>query len=78
MAALIIEVIFGAAGLIPRAHHAEIVEAGLHWNYTTWLNMGFLILACVLLWRFFATDGLNMLRMMSKPTHESHHHHHVH
>src|SRR5437588_6911699 len=32
-AALIVEAIFGVAGLIPREHHAQIVEATITWNY---------------------------------------------
>jgi len=34
------------------------------WNYTTWLNIVFLILAVVLVVRFARTGGLPMLRMM--------------
>jgi hypothetical protein len=37
---------------------------GPSWNYTTWLNMVFLILAAVLVWRFFLTGGRGMLSMM--------------
>jgi len=34
------------------------------WDYTTWLNIAFLILAAVLVVRFARTGGLPMLRMM--------------
>jgi hypothetical protein len=37
---------------------------GISWNYTTWLNIAFLLLAAVLLVRFFRTGGLPTLRMM--------------
>ena len=77
-AALIVEGIFGALGLIPEQHKALIVEASIRWNYTTFLNIAFLVVALALLWRFFTTGGMNMLRMMSKPAHESHHHRHAH
>ena len=38
-AALVVEAMFGAAGLIPREHEARVVEASIAWNYMTWLNM---------------------------------------
>jgi len=67
--ALIVEAVFGAAGLIPREHEARVVEASIAWNYTTWLNVAFLILAAVLVWRFLQTGGPEMLRMMNRPAH---------
>src|SRR5437016_9992730 len=67
MAALIVEGVFGALGLIPGNHHAEIVEAGIRWNYTTWLNVAFFFLAALLVWRFLTTGGPAMLRMMNEP-----------
>jgi uncharacterized membrane protein YraQ (UPF0718 family) len=41
-----------------------VMEAGISWNYTTWLNIAFLILAAVLVVRFIRTGGIPMLRMM--------------
>jgi uncharacterized membrane protein YraQ (UPF0718 family) len=66
-AALIVEAIFGALGLIPAERHAKIVEASITLNYTTWLNIVFLVLAGILVWRFVKTGGPKMLRMMNKP-----------
>jgi uncharacterized protein len=67
-AGLIVELAFGAAGLVPAGpRHAKVVEAHVAWNYTTVLNIVFLILATLLLWRSFSTRGLAMLRMMKKP-----------
>lgn len=66
-AALVVELLFGALGLIPAQRQARIVEASLSWNYTTWLNLLFLAVAALLLWRFFRTGGPAMLRMMNKP-----------
>jgi hypothetical protein len=43
---------------------AKIPDRGVSWNYTTWLNIVFLVLAAALLIRFFRTGGLAMLRMM--------------
>ncbi|MEU1404967.1 permease [Streptomyces sp. NPDC005728] len=59
-----VELVFGALGLIPERSHAEIPMEGVSWNYTTWLNIAFLLLAAVLLVRFFRTGGSAMLRMM--------------
>jgi uncharacterized membrane protein YraQ (UPF0718 family) len=75
-AALLVEVFFALAGLIPHEHHAHVVEASVTWNYTTWLNVVFLALAGLLVWRFFRTGGFEMLRMMNAPSHgESRHAH---
>jgi uncharacterized protein len=71
-AALIVELVFGALGLIPQERRAKVVEASLTWNYTTWLNLVFLALAAMLIWRFVRTGGPQMLRMMNAPAQESH------
>ena len=68
--ALVIEFLFQAAGWIPQERNAEIVEAAVSLNYTTILNVIFLILAVVLLIRFFRTGGPDMLRMMNEPPHQ--------
>jgi Predicted permeases len=75
VAALIVELIFAALGLIPSEHHARVVEASISWNYTTWLNIVFLALAALLGWRFFRTGGPAMLRMMNRPAEAGHAHH---
>ncbi|MER5955710.1 permease [Streptomyces sp. NPDC001893] len=59
-----VEFVFGGLGLIPDQAEAEVPMEGISWNYTTWLNIAFLILAVVLLVRFWRTGGLSMLRMM--------------
>jgi uncharacterized protein len=66
-AALIVELIFGAIGLIPAQRNARVVEASIAWDYTAWLNIAFLILAAWLVWRFLKTGGPAMLRMMNRP-----------
>jgi uncharacterized protein len=66
-AALIVEVVFGALGLIPAERHARVVEASITWNYASWLNIVFLGLAGLLVWRFLKTGGPDMLRMMNRP-----------
>jgi len=66
-AGLLVDLLFRAAGLVPRVHHAIVVEARLTWNYTSILNLVFLALAAVLVWRFVRTGGPEMLRMMNAP-----------
>ena len=66
-AAYIVELIFGVAGMVPQQRSAQIVEAHITWNYTTWLNVVFLGLAGLLVWRFLKTGGPKMLRMMNQP-----------
>jgi uncharacterized membrane protein YraQ (UPF0718 family) len=59
-----IEFLFGATGLVPSTRNAKVTDAGISWNYTTWLNIAFLVLAAALVVRFARTGGLGMLRMM--------------
>ncbi len=73
-AALIVELIFGTLGLVPAQRNARVVEVSITWDYTTWLNIAFLILASLLVWRFLKTGGLAMLRMMNKPAAMGHTH----
>jgi uncharacterized membrane protein YraQ (UPF0718 family) len=73
-AALIVELIFGALGLIPTQRNARVAEASITWNYTTWLNIAFLVLAGMLVWRFLKTGGPRMLRMMNRPAATAHTH----
>ena len=74
-AAYIVELIFGVAGLVPQQRSAQILEAHFAWNYTTWLNIVFLGLAVLLVWRFLKTGGPEMLRMMNKPVPAETHQH---
>jgi uncharacterized membrane protein YraQ (UPF0718 family) len=64
IAGYIVEFAFGGLGLIPDQADAKVPMEGVSWNYTTWLNIAFLILAAVLLARFLRTGGLTMLHMM--------------
>jgi uncharacterized membrane protein YraQ (UPF0718 family) len=63
-AGLVVEILFGALGLIPDERDAKVVEASVTWNYTTFLNLIFIALSTVLVVRFLRTDGPAMLRMM--------------
>ena len=77
-AALVVEGIFGVLGFVPQERLARVVEAMITWNYTTWLNIGLLLLASFLVWRFVKTGGMPMLRMMNRPARSDEAHRHVH
>jgi hypothetical protein len=72
--ALVIELVFQALHLVPAERHARIVTASVQWNYTTVLNIAFLAIAAVLLWRFFTTGGPQMAREMDRPPRQAHAH----
>ncbi len=63
-AGYLVELLFGVTGLIPAQRSAMVMAEGITWNYTTWLNIAFLILAAVLVARFVRTGGIAMLAMM--------------
>jgi hypothetical protein len=67
MAGYFVEIVFGALGLAPTTRNVQVIEAHISFNYTTVLNIVFLILGAVLVWRFFRTGGRMMLRMMGGP-----------
>jgi hypothetical protein len=68
-AGLIVDLAFKLVGLVPTgARHAKVTNAGVTWDYTTVLNIAFLLLAAVLVARYFRKGGgLPMLRMMNTP-----------
>ncbi len=74
-AALVVEFAFAALHLVPQQRSARVMEAAIAWNYTTWLNIGFLVLAALLVWRFARTGGPEMLLMMSSKPHDEDHQH---
>jgi hypothetical protein len=80
IAGYVVELLFGGLGLIPSRASATIPDEGVSWNYTTWLNIAFGLLAVALLVRFARTGGIPMLRMMNGPADAEHDHggHHEH
>jgi uncharacterized membrane protein YraQ (UPF0718 family) len=79
LAGYAVELLFGVLHLVPSQRNAEVMEASVAWNYTTWLNLAFLVLAAVLLVRFFRSGGLPMLRVMGgAPDSADHEHEHGH
>jgi len=65
LAALLVEFLFQALGLIPSQRSAQIVETSISFNYTTVLNIIFLAIAAFLLVRFFRTGGPKMMSHMA-------------
>jgi len=53
---------FQLLGLAPTNHHITVFETQPTWNYTTVLDIAFLLLMAVLAWRFVTTGGIEMLR----------------
>jgi uncharacterized membrane protein YraQ (UPF0718 family) len=76
IAGYLVELIFGGLGLIPSPASATIPDQGVAWDYTTWLNIAFGLLAAALVVRFVRTGGLPMLRMMNGPADADHDHDH--
>jgi uncharacterized membrane protein YraQ (UPF0718 family) len=64
VAGYLVEILFSAVNLVPEQRSAMVMREGMTWNYTTWLNIAFLILAAVLVIGFLRTGGIPMLRMM--------------
>jgi uncharacterized protein len=94
-AGYVIELVFAPLHLIPSGPRtAHTGETSVTWNYTTVLNIIFLLLALALVWRFLRTGGRAMLAMMGgapdaehahgttehhdPPVGHEHHHHHGH
>ena len=64
-AGYVIEFVFGPLGIVPAGpRHANVGADGIRWNYTSFLNIAFLVLAGLLVIRFFTTGGRQMLAMM--------------
>jgi len=63
-AGYVVELLFNGLGLVPGHDGMAVMSEGVKWNYTTWLNIAFLLLALVLVVRFVRSGGTGMLRMM--------------
>jgi uncharacterized protein len=64
IAGYVVEFLFGALGLVPAVRAARVAEHGIQWNYTTVLNIIFLLLAAALVARFLRSGARGMLKMM--------------
>jgi uncharacterized membrane protein YraQ (UPF0718 family) len=66
-AGYLIELLFGALGIIPTNRDVSAIAQGPSLNYTSVLNIVFLGVALILVIRFLRTGGPAMLRMMNQP-----------
>ncbi len=64
VAGYVVEIVFGALGLVPSGRHAKVGEMAVRFDYTTVLNIVFLVVAAALVVRFVRTGGRPMLKMM--------------
>jgi uncharacterized membrane protein YraQ (UPF0718 family) len=77
-AGLVVEFLFAGLGIERTARNAKVETASVTWNYTTALNIVFLIVAAALVWRYFRRGGgWSMLKMMNTPMGEHRHHEHA-
>ena len=73
-AGLAVELLFQVFGIERHTRNAKVVMASVSWNYTTYLNLVFLALAALLIWRYFRRGGgWAMLKMMNKPMDDHEH-----
>jgi uncharacterized membrane protein YraQ (UPF0718 family) len=84
-AGLIVGFLFQGLGIERTTRNAKVVMAHVSWNYTTYLNIAFVAVGALLVWRYFRRGGgWAMLKMMNEPMgdhadhdqHASHQHAH--
>lgn len=77
LAGYITEILFETLGIVPANRQTVVVNQTITINYTTFLNLIFLVFAVGLVIRFIRTNGFHMLKMMSasQDQHTNHHHH---
>jgi uncharacterized protein len=74
-AGYVVEFLFQALGIIPQNRTVVAITEGVQWNYTSLLNIIFLLLAAFLVVRFIRTSCIPMLRMMNTSEQDMTHHH---
>jgi uncharacterized protein len=81
-AGMAIQLLFQVLGWVPSNHHVAALRMAPSLDYTTGLNLLALLVMALLGWRFLGTGGLQMLRMMERPSEpgarHDHHAHHGH
>jgi uncharacterized membrane protein YraQ (UPF0718 family) len=77
-AGLIVEFLFQSLGIERTVRNAKVETAHVAWDYTTYLNIVFLVLAALLVIRYFHKGGgWAMLKSMNRPM-DDHHGHRAH
>ena len=67
-AGIVVEFVFAGIGIERHARNAKVEMAHVAWNYTTYLNIVFLLVGAALVWRYFRRGGgWRMLKMMNAP-----------
>ena len=66
-AGYVVELLFATLGLIPTDRDVAAITQGPSLDYTSFLNVAFLLLSALLVWRFLRTGGPAMLAMMDRP-----------
>ncbi|HZT67541.1 MAG TPA: permease [Acidimicrobiales bacterium] len=87
-AGLVVERVFSAADLVPRRRPTQIAATSFHWNYTTFLNIVFIVVFALLYWLYrnrqrlgggagYAMDPVcgMQVRISNAPAHRRHAHH---
>jgi uncharacterized membrane protein YraQ (UPF0718 family)/YHS domain-containing protein len=64
VAGFVVGLAFNLTGLTPAHHTVRVLQSHPEWNYTTFLDFGFIALVLVLGYRFLTTGGREMLRTM--------------
>ena len=75
VAGLVIGLSFGALNMVPTNRAVTVFQDHPHWDYTTFLNIVFLVFSAVLGIRFLRTGGREMLQMMEMAPEEMAGHH---
>jgi hypothetical protein len=65
LAGYAVEIIFAVLHLTPTLRQARVTQAAITWNYTTFLNIAFILLAGALFYRFIKSGGMGMMSMMN-------------
>jgi uncharacterized membrane protein YraQ (UPF0718 family) len=65
VAGYVIELLFAVLHLTPTVRNAKVVDASISWNYTSFLNIAFLLLAGALVYKFMKSGGMDMMKMMN-------------
>lgn len=74
LAGYVIEGVIQLLHFVPKVRNATVLEASVSWNYTSILNIIFLVITFVVVTRFFKTGGRDMMKMMSQPSNAHHKH----
>ena len=65
LAGYLVELIFWLLHITPSLRNAKVLEPNISLNYTSILNIVFILISTALVWRFLKTGGPKMLRMMN-------------